>query len=86
MATKRIIAKNVDEYIRSFPPSTRAALEKIRMTIKTAAPKAEELISYGIAGYKYPGILIYFAGFTNHASVYPAPREAAEFKKELATY
>ncbi len=85
-AMKRIIAKNVDEYIRSFPAPAKAALEKIRKTIKAAAPKAEELISYGIAGYKYHGMLIYFAGFTNHVSVYPAPRTAEPFKKELAGY
>lgn len=85
-AMKRTIANTVDEYLQSFPPPAKAALENIRKTIKTAAPKAEELISYGIAGYKYHGMLIYFAGFTNHVSVYPAPRTAAPFKKELAGY
>lgn len=85
-AMKRIIAKNVDEYIRSFPLPAKAALQNIRKTIKAAAPKAEELISYGIAGYKYHGMLIYFAGFTNHVSVYPAPRTAERFKKELTGY
>ncbi|HNU13811.1 MAG TPA: DUF1801 domain-containing protein [Chitinophagaceae bacterium] len=85
-AMKRNIANTVDEYLQSFPPPVKAALEKIRKTIKAAAPKAEELISYGIAGYKYHGMLIYFAGFTNHVSVYPAPRTAEPFKKELAGY
>ena len=44
------------------------------------------MISYGIAGYKYHGMLIYFAGFTNHVSIYPAPRGNELFKKELAGY
>jgi uncharacterized protein YdhG (YjbR/CyaY superfamily) len=84
--TKRIVAKTVDDYVKSFPPSVRAILVKIRQTIKVTAPDAEEVISYGIAGYKYQGMLIYFAGFTDHVSMYPAPRGAESFKKELAAY
>lgn len=86
-AMKRIPAKTVDEYLDSFPSATRTVLRKIRKTIKTAAPpQTEEVISYGIAGYKYHGMLLFFAGFTNHVSVYPAPRGADAFKKELAAY
>ena len=84
--TKRIIAKNVDEYINGFPSDVQAKLEKIRKTIRTNAPQAEEVISYGIPGYKYHGVLIYFAGFANHISIYPAPRQHAAFKNELAPY
>lgn len=83
---KRTVFKNVDEYISSFPGDVARKLSQIRKTIRAAAPKADELISYGIAGYKHHGMLIYFAGFTNHVSVYPAPRGAAAFKKELASY
>lgn len=88
MATtkKRIPAKTVDEYLATFPPATKTLLKKIRATIKAAAPQADEIISYGIAGYKYHGILIYFAGFTNHVSIYPAPRSNEIFKEELARY
>ena len=88
MATtkKRIPAKTVDEYLATFPPATKTLLKKIRATIKAAAPQATEIISYGIAGYKYHGILIYFAGFTNHVSIYPAPRSNEIFKEELARY
>lgn len=85
-AMKRIPAKTVDEYLAAFPAVIQTKLRKIRQTIKTAAPQAEEVISYGIAGYKYHGMLIFFAGFTNHVSVYPAPRGAEAFKKELADY
>lgn len=85
-ATKRIAAKTVDDYIKAFPTDVQARLQKIRKTIKATAPKADELISYGIAGYKYKGMLIYFAGFKNHVSVYPAPRTVEPFKKELAGY
>jgi uncharacterized protein YdhG (YjbR/CyaY superfamily) len=84
--TKKTVTKNVDEYISASPSDMQVKLEKVRKTIRSAAPKAEEVISYGIPGYKYYGILIYFAGFTNHISVYPAPRQHESFKKELAAY
>lgn len=84
--TKRIAAKTVDDYIKGFPADVQARLQKIRKTIKATAPKADEMISYGIAGYKYKGMLIYFAGFKDHVSVYPAPRTVEPFKTELAAY
>lgn len=86
MATRMATAATVDEYIKQFPAATQTKLRQLRKTIKAAAPKAEEAVSYGIAGYKYLGVLVYFAGFANHVSVYPAPRSAPEFKKELAGY
>ncbi len=86
MSTPVTKAASVDEYIRSFPPATQTLLKQIRKTIRAAAPDADEMISYGIAGYKQYGMLIYFAGFANHVSVYPAPRSAHAFKKELDRY
>lgn len=86
MTTRMQPATSVDAYITRFPPSTQRLLKQLRKTIRAAAPKAEECISYGIAGYKQQGMLIYFAGFAHHVSVYPAPRTAPEFKKELAAY
>jgi uncharacterized protein YdhG (YjbR/CyaY superfamily) len=83
---KTSVPKNVDEYISSFPTDIAKKLMQIRKIIKAAAPKAEEGISYRIAGYKYHGMLIFFAAFKNHISVYPAPRETEAFKKELAVY
>ena len=84
---KRTAPDSVDDYIADFPPDVQKVLEKIRKTIRNAAPKASESISYQIPTYKLDGkVLIYFAGFPKHVSVYPAPREAKEFKKELAAY
>jgi uncharacterized protein YdhG (YjbR/CyaY superfamily) len=76
----------VGEYIKRSPAEVRTALQKLRKTIKTTAPEAEEVISYAIPGYKYHGMLIFFAAFKNHISVYPAPRGNEAFKKELAAY
>ena len=79
--------KNTDQYISSFPPATQKILQQIRATIKKIAPKAEEAISYGIPVFNLNGTyLIYFAGFKNHVSIYPAPRGKDEFKEILSAY
>ncbi|HMU47173.1 MAG TPA: DUF1801 domain-containing protein [Chitinophagaceae bacterium] len=83
---KMLPAIDVDEYIQRYPAKVQTTLQKIRRTIKKAAPGAEEVISYNIPGYKYHGILIFFAAFENHISVYPAPRSSELFKKELLGY
>ncbi|MEO6612880.1 MAG: DUF1801 domain-containing protein [Chitinophagaceae bacterium] len=72
MIKKIAPAKNVAEYIKPFPPAIRSRLGKIRQAIRDAAPEAEELISYNMAGYRLNGMLVYFAGFKNHIGFYPA--------------
>ena len=66
------VVTTVEEYLSLFSKEQRDALEKIRKVIKAAAPKAEEVISYGMPGYKQNGILVYFGGFKNHCSFFPA--------------
>lgn len=84
---KRTIAKDIDEYIAGFPDDVQKILKKIRTTIRKAAPRAGEKISYGIPTFTLNDrYLIYFAGFKNHVSIYPAPRGSEEFKKELSAY
>ena len=78
-------AKTVDEYLEPFSPSVRNELEKLRQTIKAAAPKAEEVISYQMPAYKYQGMLVYFAAWKTHIGFYPAGRLEA-FTKELSGY
>ena len=78
--------KNIDEYIVSFPLETREILEKIRMTIKDAAPDAMEVISYQMPAYKLKGILVYFAAFKNHISFFPTASAVEVFKAELTEY
>lgn len=82
----RPIYEDVDEYIAAFPKKAQPILRQIRRTIRKAAPKAKETISYAIPAYSLDGPVIYFAAFGDHISVYPAPRGAAEFKEELAAY
>jgi uncharacterized protein YdhG (YjbR/CyaY superfamily) len=84
---KREVAKNVDEYIAGFPGNVQKALKQLRSTIKKAAPRAEEKISYAIPCFTLDGTyLIYFAGFKSHVSVYPAPRGNEAFEEELSYY
>lgn len=63
--------KNIDDYITAQPAEYRASLEKIRQTIKKAAPEAEEYIGYGMPGFRMGGTLVYFALFSKHIGFYP---------------
>jgi len=78
--------KDIDEYIASFPKDVQEILEKIRTTIRAAAPDAEEAIKYQIPTFVLKGNLIHFAAFKNHIGLYPAPRAIEEFKEELSDY
>jgi uncharacterized protein YdhG (YjbR/CyaY superfamily) len=80
------VASDVDEYISRQPSKVQSALRKVRKTIKAAAPEAEEGISYAIPAYKYHGVLIYFAAWTQHISLYPAPWGAKALQKQMSAY
>ncbi len=84
-ATKTAPPKNVDEYLAAQPKKVQSILNKLRSTIKSAAPKADEVISYQMPAYKYNGMLVFFAAWQNHIGLYPAGRLIA-FEKELARY
>jgi uncharacterized protein YdhG (YjbR/CyaY superfamily) len=87
MRTKQPTPKNIDEYIAGFPNDVQEILEKIRMTIRKAAPRAQEKISYQIPTFTLDGAyLIYFAAYKKHIGLYPAPRGSEEFKAELSAY
>lgn len=77
---------DIDEYIKSFPPPTQKILKQVRATIRKAAPKAEEVISYGMPAFKQNKVLVFFAAYKNHIGFYAAPTGHAAFKKDLAKY
>jgi uncharacterized protein YdhG (YjbR/CyaY superfamily) len=79
-------AKNVDEYLAAIPATVRKMLQQIRQTIKAAAPKAEEVISYQMPAFKYQGMLVYYAGYKNHIGFYPVSSAIKAFEKELSNY
>lgn len=76
----------VDDYIAGFPSPVKKILSAMRKTIKSAAPNAEELISYQMPAYKYKGVLVYFAAFEKHIGFYATPTGHSAFKKELSQY
>jgi uncharacterized protein YdhG (YjbR/CyaY superfamily) len=78
--------KNIDEYIAGFPPEVQEILQKIRLTIRKAAPKAEEAIKYAIPTFTLNGNLVFFAAYKKHIGLYPAPRGNEAFKEELSAY
>jgi uncharacterized protein YdhG (YjbR/CyaY superfamily) len=78
--------ETVAAYLAALPKDSRAALKKLRQTIKAAAPEAIEGISYGMPAFKHKGPLVYYAAFKDHCSFFPASmammrRFAAELKR-----
>jgi uncharacterized protein YdhG (YjbR/CyaY superfamily) len=71
MTNRRSTFRNIDEYIATFSPEVQSILEKIRLTIKKAAPEAEEKISYQMPTFALMGNLIHFAAFKKHIGLYP---------------
>lgn len=76
----------VDEYIAIAIPEVKVYLEKLRSSIRQAAPQIEEVISYKMPAYKQNGIVVYFGGFTKHVSLFPGSEAIEVFKNELADY
>ena len=86
MKTKPAKPRTIDEYIAGFPDDIQDRLQKIRMTIRKAAPQAEEKISYQIPTFALNGNLVHFAAFKNHIGFFPTSSGIREFKKELSIY
>ena len=80
--------QSVDDYIASQPEAARSVLSEVRTAIRKAIPQADETISYNLPAYKLKGEpVIFFAGWKQHYSLYPAsPELQAAFQSELAPY
>lgn len=87
-AAKTTKPKTVDAYLAAAPKEHRAALMKLRQTIRTAAPKASEIVSYGMAGFKQDGERVaYFAYWKTHTALYGTSRRFIDaHAKELKPY
>jgi uncharacterized protein YdhG (YjbR/CyaY superfamily) len=79
---------NVDEYISAQSEVAQGVLQRVRSTLRNALPGAEEVISYNIPAYRQNGeIVLYFAGWRQHYSLYPAGENlVAAFKDRLTSY
>jgi uncharacterized protein YdhG (YjbR/CyaY superfamily) len=82
---RKVVPKNVDEYLAGVPEPARSTLERVRAVIRSAAPpEATEVISYRIPMFKYKGMLMGFAAFSNHCSLFPGSLSAMKaLKNEL---
>lgn len=80
--------QRVDEYIAAQPAGSAASLELVRSAIQKALPEAEEVLSYKMPAYRlHGGVVLYFAGWKKHYSLYPASgRMVKAFQAELAGY
>jgi uncharacterized protein YdhG (YjbR/CyaY superfamily) len=86
-AKSKPIAKNIDEYLAPLSSGKRAALERLRRTIQSAAPKAEECISYQIPAFRLGGrLLVAFGAAANHCAFYPGAFPVEAHKDELEAY
>jgi len=83
---KQAATQTIDDYIATFPPDVRAILNTIRSTIRKAAPRAKEKISYKMPAFALDGDLIYFAAFKKHIGVFPPVRGDDKLRKAIAPY
>jgi uncharacterized protein YdhG (YjbR/CyaY superfamily) len=86
MESSKIAFTTIDEYIATFPIEIQAILQEVRATINTAAPQAEERISYQMPTFALNGNLVHFAAFKHHIGFYPTPSGISAFAAELSSY
>jgi uncharacterized protein YdhG (YjbR/CyaY superfamily) len=86
MAGKRKTPRDIDDYISGFAPDVQRVLQRIRSTVRKAAPAAEEMISYQMPAFTQNGVLVYFAAFKTHIGLYPPVRGDAAIQKAVAPY
>lgn len=86
MKTDQTAPKDIDEYIAGFPNDVQEILEKIRMTVRKAAPGAEETIKYQMPTFTLNGNLVFFAAFKKHIGFYPPTKGDEKFKNEISVY
>lgn len=79
-------SKEIDKFIAAYPEEVQTVLNKVRATIREAAPGADETINYGIPTFTLNGNLVHFSAFKTHIGFYPTPSGVEKFKKELSKY
>ncbi len=79
-------AVSVDAYIKSAEAGARPFLTAIRTLVKKAVPEAEEVISYGMPAFKFHGMLVYYAAFKDHYSLFPMAKALEVFAPKLTRY
>lgn len=85
-SAKQATGDGIDNYISQFPADVQAVLQKVRETIRRAAPDATEVISYKMPAFKQNGILVYFAAWRKHVGLYPPISGDEALEKSIARY
>jgi uncharacterized protein YdhG (YjbR/CyaY superfamily) len=81
------VPKNTDEYIAKIPEPARTTLKKVRAVIRSVVPRGTtEIISYGMPAFKHNGVLVWFAAFSKHCSLFPGSSVLRAFQDELKGY
>lgn len=79
--------KTIDEYVRTFPKDVQGILQRLRQTVRQAAPQAVETMSYDMPTFKLDGkFLVSFAAWKSHIGLYPVPSGTVAFQKEVSAY
>jgi len=79
--------RTIDDYLASVPEPARTTLQKVRAAIRSALPSAaSETISYKIPAFRHGQIVIWFAAFASHCSIFPTARVIEMFKDDLKSY
>jgi uncharacterized protein YdhG (YjbR/CyaY superfamily) len=86
MKTDQTTPKTIDDYIAGFPPDVRVILQKLRATIRKAAPGAEEAIKYRLPTFVLSGNLVHFGAFKKHIGFYATPTGNKQFREEVSAY
>lgn len=86
MRNDRTAPETIDDYIAGFPKDVQEVLNKIRTTIRKAAPDATETLQYRIPTFTLEGTLVHFAAHKNHIGFYPTPTGIERFREELSRY
>jgi uncharacterized protein YdhG (YjbR/CyaY superfamily) len=86
MTFNKVKPKTIDEYIAVFPKDVQEILEKIRGTVKKAAPEAQETIKYDMPTFTLNGNLVHFATFKNHIGFFPPVKGLEKYRAELSAY
>jgi len=82
-----VAPQTVDEYIAAVPEPARDTLNKMRAAIRSAVPAdATEVISYRIPAFKHNGVLVWFAAFSDHCSLFPTAAVIEKFKIDLKIF
>jgi uncharacterized protein YdhG (YjbR/CyaY superfamily) len=79
--------KTVEEYLAAIPEPARSTFDKLRATVRSVVPaKATETISYQMPAIRHNGVLVWYAAFSNHCSLFPTAAVMNEFKNELKSF